>query len=59
MIAFKKELTKKNKHRITKVKDICSGFFEKIEKMVGKSSKSVEEIEKTFENWKANVMKPA
>ncbi|CDW84109.1 UNKNOWN [Stylonychia lemnae] len=57
--SFREELTKKNKHRITKMKDVCSGFFEKTEKMVNRSSKSVEEIEKTFENWKMNVMKPA
>lgn len=42
---FKEDMREKNKQRIVKIKDICSGFFEKTDKLVTKNSKSVSEIQ--------------
>lgn len=56
---YKTSIIEKNKKRMLKIKDICSGFFEKIDNQVTKNNQSIEEIEKTFQNWKLNIMKPA
>ena len=42
-----------------KIKDICSAFFDKIDSHSKRVTTSIEEIEKTFEKWKNDVMKPA
>ena len=54
----KDELLNKNKLQITKIKDTCASYFDKTDKISKKCAKSVIEIEKTFESWKVNVMKP-
>ena len=42
---FRDDIIKKNKQRITKIKDVCSKYFEKTDKLVNKNAESVHEIE--------------
>lgn len=47
------------KVKVAKSKDICANYFEKVEVINAKHSKTIEEIKQTYEAFKRIVYDPA
>lgn len=48
----------KNKEWISKIKDICSKYFENYDETLRKIEHKVNSVNSTFEDWTNHVMKP-
>ena len=50
---------KKNKQKISNIKDICSKYFENYDATLKGMQDRVKSVNQTFEDWTKHVMKPA